>query len=247
VQVRELFLVLRYFLIVLSFLLFFLFPSTVLSDVIVHDIIALNGEEIMLSAETRGKFFTRGGEVVEFFVDGKSVGKSLSGGDGLALRQFTPLKAVMYQITVKSGDDKDKGLLLSLKKGTGIIFIDVEGCLLEGLFSKKPKPGSKKIIKKISAKFPVVFLQTGFFGVKAIKTWLKENGFTDLPVLPWRQGMIFDEINEKGLRIKAIIGSQSVIESANAYKPQSFSFEEVEDAQEVKDWKEIEGKLLKID
>lgn len=168
-------LVLRYFLIVLTSLLFFLFPSTVLSDVIVHDMIALKGEEIMISAETRGKFFTRGGEVVEFFVDGKSVGKSLSGGDGLALRQFTPLKAVMYQITVKSGDDKDKGLLLSLKKGTGIIFIDVEGCLSEGLFSKKPKPGSQKIIKKISAKFPVVFLQTGFFGIKAIKTWLKEN------------------------------------------------------------------------
>lgn len=75
----------------------------------------------------------------------------------------------------------------------------------------------------------------------------KRKCFVDLPVLPWRQGIIFDEISEEGLRIKAIIGSKSVIESAKAYKPKSFSLEEVEDAEEVKDWKEIEGKLLKVD
>jgi hypothetical protein len=52
-------------------------------------------------------------------------------------------------------------LLLSLKKGTGIIFIDVEGCLLEGLFSKKPKPGSQKIIKKNSSVKDSTFDRTG--------------------------------------------------------------------------------------
>ncbi len=235
----------RYFLIVLISLSFFLFPSIVLSDVIVHDMISVKSEKVMLTAETKGKLFAKGGEVVEFFVDGKSIGRSLSGGDGFAFREFMPSKTGRYQITVKSGRDEGNGLILTLKKGDRIIFVDVEDSLFEGLFSKKPKKDSQKIIKEISKRFPVVFLKTGLLGTKAIKSWLKKNYFTDSPVIQWRQGAIFDEINERGLRIKAIIGSQSVIESAKTYKPKSFSFGDTEDAEEVKDWEEIGKKLFK--
>jgi len=65
----------------------------------------------------------------------------------------------------------------------------------------------------------------------------------ELPVIPWKQGALFDDIHEMGFKIKAIIGSGAVIESAKGYKPQAFSFEEVEDAKEVKDWEEIRKKL----
>jgi 5'(3')-deoxyribonucleotidase len=222
----------------------FLFPATIFSEVIVQDRITLKGKEIMLSAETRGKLFTKGGEVVEFFVDGKPLGRSLSGGDGFAFKQFTPPKTGMYRITAKSSKEEGNGLLISLKKGWRIVFIDVEGTLFEGLLSTMPKKGSQEVIKKIAKRFQVVFLHTGLRSIKAIKTWLKENGFIDLPVIPWGKGIIFDEIAENGLKIKAVIGDQSVIESAKGYKPESLSFEDVEDAVEVKDWEEI-GKKLK--
>lgn len=229
---------------IFSILSLSLFPATLLSEVLIHDMIVLKGEETMLKAETRGKFLSKGGEVVEFFINGKSIGKSLSGGDGFAFKQFKPLKVGKCQVTVKSGKEEGKGLLLSLRKGDAILFIDVEGTLREGVFSVKPKKGSQETIKKLSSRFPVVYLQTGFLNTKAIKAWLKQNGFKDLPVIPWNQGMIFDEIQEKGLKIKAIIGSQSLIESGKVYKPRAFSFEEAENAEEVKDWEEI-GKKLK--
>ena len=72
--------------------LFFLFPAAIFSEVIVQDMIAPKGKEIMLSVEIRGKLFIKGGEVVEIFVDGRPLGRSLSGGDGFAFKQFTPLK-----------------------------------------------------------------------------------------------------------------------------------------------------------
>ena len=225
-------------------LLLVLSPVDVFSEVIVQDRIALKGKEIMLSAETRGKLFTKGGEVIEFFADGKPLGRSLSGGDGFAFKQFTPSKTGVYRITAKSSKEEGNGLLISLKKGERIVFIDVEGTLFEGLLSAMPKKGSREVIKKIAKRFPVFFLHTGLRSIKAIKTWLKENGFIDLPVIPWEKGIIFDEIAEKGLKIKAVIGNQSVIESAKGYKPESFSFEDVEDAVKVKDWEEI-GKKLK--
>jgi hypothetical protein len=224
------------------FLCFF-FPEAVFSEIIVHDMIALRGEVTMLSAETKGTILRHGGEIVEFIVNGKSLGKSLSGGDGYAFKQFIPPKTGLYQIIVKSRNEENSGSLLSLKKGARIVFIDIEHGLFEGLFSKRPRSGSQEVLRRLSKKSPVVFLQTGILSTNAVRTWLKNNGFPDLPLIQWDQGSLFDEINGKGLKIKAIIGGEQVIESAGKYKPKAFSFGEVEGAEKVNDWGEIGRKL----
>ena len=223
--------------------LFCMVPASALSRVIVDDTVGLKDEKVVLKAETRGKIFSKGGEVVEFFVDRESIGKTLSGGDGVAFKAFIPTKTGLHKITVRSGGDEDTGLFLSLKRGSSIVFVDIEGCLFENPFSRKTKQGSQKAIEELHKKFPVVFLQSGFFGIKAVRAWLKENEYPQLPVLPWRRGEIFDEIAQKDLRVKAIIAGPKVIESAKEHKPLVFSFEEVEGGEWIKDWKEIREKL----
>jgi hypothetical protein len=226
----------------ISIILFFTFPAKALSDILVHDMVVPTGKEVMLKAEVKGKFFSKGGEIVEFFVNEKSIGKSLSGRDGFAFKQFTPLKTGMYTIKARAGKEEGMGLLFSLKKGAKIVFIDVEGSLL-GKFSQEPKKESQKVIKRINKRYPVVFLQTGALSAKAIKKWLK-NKFVISPVIPWDQGVVFNEIIEQGFKIKAVIGGPYVIESAKDFKPLAFSFVDVEGSVEVKDWEEI-GKKLK--
>jgi hypothetical protein len=224
-------------------ILFCVFPASALSRVAVDDTVVLTGEKVMLRAETRGRLFSKGGELVEFFVDGKSIGKTLSGGDGVAFKPFTFVTTGLRQISVKSGEDEDTGVLLSLKRGSSIVFVDVEDSLLEGLFSWKARPGSQKAIKEIHKRFPVVYLQTSIVGVRPIKGWLEENEFPKLPVLPWRQGAIFDEIAKKDVKIKAIIAGPEVIESAKEHKPLAFSFEASGGAEQVKDWEELSKKF----
>jgi hypothetical protein len=223
--------------------LFCLLPPSAFSRVIAHDTIGLKGQKLMLKAETRGRLFSQGGELVEFFVDAKSIGKTLSGGDGVAFKPFTPARTGLHQIRVTSAEDEDTGLLLSLKRGSSIVFVDVQASLLESLFSRTPKEGSQKAIGEIHNRYPIVFLQTGFVGIRVIKAWLKENKFEALPLIPWSGGAIFDEIADKDLRIKAIIAGPKVIESAKAHQPLAFSFEAVDDAVKVKDWAEISKKL----
>jgi len=228
----------------ISIFVFFLFPAFALSDVIVQDSVVPVGKKIMLTAEVKGKLFSKGGEMVEFFVNSKSIGKNLSGGDGIAFKQFILSGIGKYRIKAKSGTEEGRGLLLSLRKGSGIVFVDVEGSLMEK-FSNNPKQGSRKVIRNIQKKFPVVLLHTtGFLNIKSIKEWLKQNEFPELPVLPWKQGLLFDDLHDEGFKMKAIIGSPDVIYSAKEYKPLAFTFEETEDAVEVKDWEEI-GKKLK--
>ena len=223
--------------------LFFVFPAIILADVIVHDSVAPVGNEVMLKAEVKGKLFSKGGVTVEFFVNGKPIGKNLSGGDGFAFKQFVPHVTGLYKIKAKSDKDEGEGILLTLKKGSGIVFIDVEGSLIEK-FTNKPKPHGQKVIKDIGKRFPVVLLSTsGFVNIKSLKEWLERNEFPELPVIPWKQGSVFGDLHEEGFRIKAVIGSPEVISSVKGYKPLAFSFEVTEDAIEIKEWEEIGKKL----
>jgi hypothetical protein len=228
---------------ILSAALFGICPSEAISRVFVYDDVALMGHEVMLKAETRGALFSKGGEVVEFIVDGGPIGKNLSGRDGFAVKGFVPTRTGLYKISVKSGEDKDSGLLLALERKTRIVFIDVAGSLLEGPFGETEKPGSSKAITKIHKRFPIVYLLKGLLSVEAIRTWLKKNNFPVAPVLAWGQGEVFREIKERDLQIKAIIGGPDVIESARMYRPLAFSFDSMEDAEVVENWREIEKKL----
>jgi hypothetical protein len=199
----------------------------------------------MLRAETKGTLFSKGGELVEFFINGKSLGKTLSGGDGIAFKPFTSQRTGLHEIQVKSGEEDDSALLLSLKEGTSIVFVDVQGALLEGRFTRKPKPESQNVIEQISHLHPVVYLQRGFVSLRMTEEWLKDHGFLNLPVVPWRKGKVFDEMAHMGLRVEAIIGAGAVIESATKYEPRLFSFEPVDDKTWVRDWKEIKERFVK--
>ena len=218
-------------------------PETAQSAVTVYDEVGVKGREIMLRAETRGTFLREGGDLVEFFVDGRSIGKNLSGQNGIAVKTFVPERLGLYKLSVKSGDDKNSGLLLALEKKTRIVFIDVAGSLTGGVLDLETRPESRKAVTRISKRFPIVFLQKGLVTVEAMRAWLKKNNFPSAPVVPWNQGDVFRDIKERGLLIKAVIGGEDVIESAKEYKPLAFSFDSVDDAEVVENWGEIEKKL----
>jgi hypothetical protein len=227
---------------ILSAVLLAICPDAALSRVFVYDDVALKGHEIMLRAETRGALLSKGGEVVEFIIDGRPIGKNLSGRDGFAVKTFVPARMGLYKINVKSGEDKDNGILLALEKKTRIVFIDVGGSLLEGPFEAE-KSGSSKAVTRIHKRFPIVYLIKGLLNVESVRSWLKKNNFPVAPVLSWGQGEVFGEIKERDLQFKAVIGGPDVIESAREYKPLAFSFDSMEDAEVVENWKEIEKKL----
>ncbi|OGW26205.1 MAG: hypothetical protein A2X59_01830 [Nitrospirae bacterium GWC2_42_7] len=217
--------------------------SVSFAEVVLYDNIGLTREEITITVETKGRYFSKGGEVVRFVAEGKSIGNALSGGDGFAYRLFTPKKTGITQISVIYGKNRDTGIILSLRKGSSIVFVDVEGSLLSDSFSRKPIEKGREAIQNIIKKYPVVYLHSGTLGTKSIKQWLKKNSFPESAVMSWDNGSLFRDLKEKGFRLKAIIGSQAVIESAAEYKPLALSFDEFEGATHVKDWKEIEKRL----
>lgn len=211
--------------------------------IVVDDEVAVVGESVTLSAQTKGKLFSAGGELVEFLVGGKNIGKTLSGGDGAAYKRFTPSKAALHRITVRSPKESGQGSLLVLAKGARLVLIDAEGGLMEGRFTRRPRPESQEAIRTIAKRFPVVFLQTGMLGRHDLREWLTDHGFIGAPVVSWNDGKALSALIGKGLRIRAVIGASDVVARARGQAQLLLSFDESEKAQEVRSWEEIAGKL----
>jgi len=219
-------------------------PAVAHAEVVVRDDVAVAGESVMLGARTKGRLLARGGELVEFAVDGVSLGKNLSGGDGWAYRAFTPKRAKLYEIRAASGEDKGAGYLLAVKKGGGVLFIDVRGALFSSPFSRKPMPGSLEAVKRLGEKLPIVYLYADL-PESASRAWLRENGFPPAPLLGWRGGGVFDYVSDKGLKVKAVVGSPSVAESALGFDARAFTFERSasDDVMEVDSWDDVEKEM----
>ncbi len=230
-------------LLLLAFLPALFSPAAAAADVVCSDLVAVKGEEVMLRAETRGLFFERGGELVEFYVDGKLIGKNLSGKGGVALKPYRVAKSGVHRIRVKSGSDEDEGLLLSPVEGAKIVVVDIEsGLFVEGA-PGRAKPGSRKALKAIGSRYPVVLLQSGVIGARTLKLWLRENEYEAYPVVPWNGGAVFDELSRKGLKIRALVGGPNIIQSAGKHTPPAFWFDRTEKAEKVKDWESLAKKL----
>jgi hypothetical protein len=220
-------------------------PVEVRAEVQVYDDIVAKGTSVMLRAETKGKFFKEGGKVVEFIVDGDSIGRTLSGGDAIAYQEYYIDRAGLLQITVKSGDEEDKGLVLSVYKGEGVLFIHVESSLFESVLSKRPSEGSLEAIDRISRKFHMAYLTSLPVGSGLLRKRLREIGFNDAPLIEFDGGRAFSDIARRGLKVKAVIGDSQVVSAAIEHSADVYSFREVEGAKEVRNWKEMEEILLK--
>lgn len=219
-----------------------LLPAVAQPEVTVHDAVAATGREVMLRAETGSGFFGTAGVLVEFFVDGRPVGKNLSGGDGVAFLSFVPRTARLHRIRVQAEGGRAEGLLLAVKESAELVLIDVDGALIERSLTMKPRPGSAEAVKKLLRRYPVVYLGSGFLGSAAMKTLLKERGFPEAPLIPGGDG-VFEALREKRLKIRAVIGKPELVQAARGYTKRAFSFEAAGDAEPAEDWEEVLRKV----
>jgi hypothetical protein len=218
-------------------------PPPAWSRVVVHDLVVPKAQNALLQIETKGRFFPKGGEQVEVFVGGTSLGKTLSGGDGMAYKPFVPKKAGLYPIEARWGEKIGAGALLALNQNAAIVLVDVEGALLNNPITRQPLPGSRHALETIAKQQPVVFLRTGLVWVEAIKGWLAEHAYAQTPVLPWNGGAVLDDMADKGITVKAFICGANLVDPAAGRAEIIFCFDEVEGSVRVTTWQEIVDRL----
>ncbi len=226
---------------VLIFGIIVLLPLPCHSAVLMDDGLCIVNRETMLKAKTKKGIFSRGGVIVEFFVNGRSIGMALSGGDGIAYKAYVFNRKGVQKINVRAQKDVAEAKMLCLEHGEEILLIDIDTLRINP-FSSIPKKFSKEVLKRLSRRFPIVYVQTGLGSRKEIEEWLSKYGYPSAPLLGLYEGL-FSDILELGLRIRAVVGTEKVVEMALSYGLRAITFDDIEGTVEVDSWLEIEKRI----
>jgi hypothetical protein len=215
--------------------------SMVEAEVIVCDAVIPSGRPAMLKAVTKGSFFPEGGKVVEFFVDGKRIGRTLSGGDGYAFMKYTPPLPGIKVLKASSAGESDEGTILATKRQDRVVIVGLESSLFTYPLSFEALPEGKEAMQQLKTRFRIIYVSTTI-GAKRSREWLRAEGFPVFPVLNWNGSDMLADLQEQKIEIYAVVGSPDMLSSAKRIK-RKFSFEETEEATVVKDWKDLVKRL----
>ncbi len=219
-------------------LLLLLSPGRAPAAVVVHDCVAVVNKAVMLEALTKGRLFPEGGRIVDFYVDGKRLGSTLSGGDGYAYMEYTPRQRGVRRVEVRSGSDRATAVVLVVGTREKALLVEVEGALRASLFSGEPRVGSLEAIEALGRRFRVIYL-TRLPAAEVPAQWLRDRGFPASALLRWNGPGLVEELKASGIRVYAIIASPSVAADAAGYIEKRFTFEESDDAVVAEGWKEV--------
>ena len=230
------------FFLVLAFALA-LSPVAAHAAVEVRDVLTVSGNTIMLSARTGGGFFSEGGQLVEFLVDGESMGKTLSGGDAIAYMEYTAKGPGKYKIQVRSETDEDNGMLLVSGKGAQVLVIDVFSSLLKDPIGRLPRARAKEALIALGEKYTIIYLHNRFLGPSVVRGWIRKNELPDWPVLDNRIGAHIRRFEKMGLSVKAIVIGTEMLIAGGSGDARVFSFEKIKGTEHVSSWDDIRESL----
>ncbi|MGD8991846.1 MAG: hypothetical protein PVI00_10380 [Desulfobacterales bacterium] len=215
-----------------------------LGAVIVYDRVTTVNTPVYLKVLTKGKIFADGGRLVEFFLDDKSLGKNLTGGDGYGYRKYVPQRAGIIKVRATSDGESGNGIVLVMKKNEKAILIEIEGGFKDAVLSDIAAGAGRQAVKEMQKNYRVIYLSRNT-GVRMARTFLDEMEFPDAPLLRWKGTQTLRALKQKGIQLYAIIGAAGVIEAADDHVDKRYSFDKTQKGETVKDWHELMRKLSK--
>jgi len=173
------------------------------ASIIVFDQLSRPNQSVRLAVRlvTGGLSFVRrpiSGERIEFLVGDRSLGQTLTGGDGMAVRTFTPDRPGLYRIAVRLVEnpryeaEPDDLIVACRKESHPILLVSLSSVRTPGHppavpFSPAPSaeamPEAAKILAKLSDRFQIVYLETGDESLRpGVKDWLDRQSFPPAPL-----------------------------------------------------------------
>jgi hypothetical protein len=223
-------------------LFFVCFVPSVEAGITVFDTVAVLGKSVFLRAHTRGLFLPQGGRVVEFYVNGRKIGNTLSGGDGFAFFEYRPLKRGIFLIEAKSADENDRGVLVVVTKRRRLLFLEIDTIMKEVLINRDEIREAVKVLNKLTEHYTILYISR-LPAIGYVRSWLYKKGFPRSAVLEWDGIETVEEWKEMKLRLYAIVASPGVCEEVAGSFEKAFSFMDTDRCERIIEWRELRDRL----
>ena len=174
--------------------------------IVAFDQLVQPNQSIRLSVRlvTGGLAFIRrpiSGERIEFLLGDRSLGQALTGGNGMAVKEFTPDRPGLYVITVRLVENpryeaESAELTIACRRASHpILLIALSAVRTPGLppavpFSPAPSseamPEAARVLSKLSDRYQLVYLDAGDEALlPETRDWLARQEFPPAPLFVW--------------------------------------------------------------
>ena len=208
------------------------------SEVVVFDDVTTVQTPIRIKVMTKGKYFARGGRLVDIYLDDTHLKRIMTGGDGYGYLKYTPESAGFKSIKARSNSKDGSGLHLVLDKHDLAIVIDIVGAFKDAVFSEEIRKDSQAAVASLEKEYKIIYLSR-YFGREISRGWLDNENFPTSVILGWKGSNLFKILAKRAVKIHAVIGSAAVTSAAKKYSQKRYTFEKTKDGITVKDWDEI--------
>lgn len=216
--------------------------SAAYAEVIVFDSITTIESTVMLRALTKGRFFPSGGRIIKFFINGRALGTTLSGGDGYAFFEFRPEKTGLFKVTAESDKEKSVAFVLVCNRGDKLFFVEIENALMGSIFSRNVMNGADVVLRSLMKNFRIIYI-TNMLGISAARQWIKDRGLPSSVVIKLESEDDLLNLQAMGLIPYAMVGSPELLAQSKESIRKRFSFVPHEGVTEIKDWFDLRKKL----
>jgi hypothetical protein len=207
-------------------------------EVVVFDRVTTVQTDIRLIVLTKGLLFAEGGQLVDIFLDDRHLKRILTGGDGYGYLKYTPREPGLKEIRARSDTGSATGLLLVMDKNDKAIIIDIESAFKDAVFSEEARQNCRRAVNALSKNYKIIYLSR-YVGKSVGRSWLNKENFLKSVIIRWHGPKVFEALEERGVQLQAVIGSQDVISAAKDHIEKRYTFEESRDGKTVKGWDEI--------
>jgi hypothetical protein len=204
----------------------------------VTDEVTTVGTPVFLRVLTKKGVFSAGGERFTLTVDGESVGRGLTGGDGYGRLRFTPGTAGLKTVTARSGADTASGLLLVVERDRKAVLVELKTLLTVDRRLPPDAEAACAALRRLAGHYRLVYVADVWRRQIASK-WLAYHRCPETIVLGGSGRADFEALAERGVRLHALVGSPETIEEAGDLYETCFSFQALPGAQVIENWEDL--------
>jgi hypothetical protein len=230
------------------FLIFFLsvpIAPALAARVIVFDAATSVRAPVFIRVQTRGAVFSAGGLLVEVSVEGNAAGPVLTGADGFGYLKYTPTRSGLLTIAARLEETSGQGRLLSVLPTEPVLVVEIDGPIRRFPKLTTPVENAARSLRSLSDGFRIVYL-AGVLGAAVDRAWLASVDMPESVVLSGKGTARIERLKEKGMNIRAVVGSQRLLDAAGEAVPHRFGFESEDKNLRVNRWEELEEKLRRV-
>ncbi len=220
------------------------FPA-VAARIIVFDAATAVDSPVFIRVQTRGTVFSAGGLLAEIEVAGKTAGSVLTGVDGFGYLKYTPARSGLLTVTARLAEKSGQGRLLSVAPTDPVLVVQIDGPIRRLPKLTAAVENAADSLRSLSEAYRIVYV-AGMLGAAVDRAWLSSVNVPDSVVLSGEGAALLEGLEEKGVHIRAVVGSQPLLDAAEKRVPHRFGFETEDKKLRVDSWEELEKKLREL-